>query len=523
MTSKNINLFDAIKKVAANEELTEFLGKTLELCMSPFQDCLNYRKFQKLADYDSYWENIKQIENNLIFNNSLLIDQEQIIIYCQAQLLKEQKKTLNSLYHPEILKANVYQYYEKYNFLVKKYDTFLSTNLIFIKRKDFYKYEVRYDLEVCKFYGLVYSLFNCYLDTLKTTVNIYAPELSFHNPNLSSTKINNFENFLNEKYKIIERYTNRLSNINDERLKLEYEKMLENECNQLYHELKFTFTLPAQKYIGYLKSENSIHTVVKYLPTSKKVEIKTWNEITTGLLEACDYAELYLSKDDFERSIAMNQYTHVYDIFFKNNIDILQQNIKDLAKNVQKELSNIGNSGTLQLLITNYNTDFEEIIKSINLITLKLNEVKEISSINDEESLLMYENFTFLNRLNNLLDLFFECFDEMLKKYTIKEKFIQSEEDEITDIKFKNLTQKISLLDQLGVIDFLKNKYPILKDNNSKLASLLGGILEITDKTGKETLRKNLSYLDPNHKKTIRNKKSDIEIRAELLKLGIVI
>jgi hypothetical protein len=47
------------------------------------------------------------------------------------------------------------------------------------------------------------------------------------------------------------------------------------------------------------------------------------------------------------------------------------------------------------------------------------------------------------------------------------------EDSDLPEIKIKTIPERVRLLIELGVIDFLENKYPILKGNKKKMTELL--------------------------------------------------
>jgi hypothetical protein len=91
--------------------------------------------------------------------------------------------------------------------------------------------------------------------------------------------------------------------------------------------------------------------------------------------------------------------------------------------------------------------------------------------------------------------------------------------DEFESVEFTRESHKILLLQKLGIIDFLKKKYN--PKSNTQLANILGAICDIDDKKTISNIRKNISYLDAGHKKSIVNDKSQTAVEIVIKKLGL--
>ncbi len=96
---------------------------------------------------------------------------------------------------------------------------------------------------------------------------------------------------------------------------------------------------------------------------------------------------------------------------------------------------------------------------------------------------------------------------------------IQVVEAEIDLIVFERLSHKLVYLHEIGVYDFLADKYKGL--DKTPFANLVASMSGITDPKEIENLRKCISYIGIKDTKNPINKKSLNAVRAELLKIGI--
>lgn len=90
-------------------------------------------------------------------------------------------------------------------------------------------------------------------------------------------------------------------------------------------------------------------------------------------------------------------------------------------------------------------------------------------------------------------------------------------------ISLDNISHKILLLDEIGIIEFIKKKYKKELENNTELAKFLAGIMNVNDAKEIYNISRILSRINTNSKKKPENKTSIKVIKSELAKFGIEI
>ena len=95
------------------------------------------------------------------------------------------------------------------------------------------------------------------------------------------------------------------------------------------------------------------------------------------------------------------------------------------------------------------------------------------------------------------------------------------EVEEIDPVVFEKVSHKLVYLHEIGVYDFLKDKYKTLYKTPIKFAELLASVMGIVEPKEIENLRKCIGYIETTNKKNPINDLSLKKVRAELLKLGI--
>lgn len=132
-------------------------------------------------------------------------------------------------------------------------------------------------------------------------------------------------------------------------------------------------------------------------------------------------------------------------------------------------------------------------------------EVQEI-----QELYVHIKNIEYLNELDN------ELLSQTSNSYYQK----VHHEDQIEIPMIATIVNKYVLLDQLGMIQLLKDKFQFDSLNREKQTALLSMILGLDNKAG-ESIRKILSSLTPNHKNYPLKEGNINSIWSELTKLGI--
>ena len=95
------------------------------------------------------------------------------------------------------------------------------------------------------------------------------------------------------------------------------------------------------------------------------------------------------------------------------------------------------------------------------------------------------------------------------------------EVEEIDPVVFEKVSHKLVYLHEIGVYDFLKDKYKTLYKTPIKFATLLASVMGIVEPKEIENLRKCIGYIETTNKKNPINDLSLKKVRVELLKLGI--
>lgn len=108
-----------------------------------------------------------------------------------------------------------------------------------------------------------------------------------------------------------------------------------------------------------------------------------------------------------------------------------------------------------------------------------------------------------------------------IKEIKPKDEALKSENTDLPEIELKFITEQIRLIYDLGVIDFLQDKYKAtLKGNNSQTAKLISQILKLEYRTVQPTINSLISGNYDNHypKKTSKTKAIIDQLNANELK-----
>lgn len=101
-----------------------------------------------------------------------------------------------------------------------------------------------------------------------------------------------------------------------------------------------------------------------------------------------------------------------------------------------------------------------------------------------------------------------------------KDEVLKTENTDLPEIELKFKNEQIRLLYDLGVIDYLHDKFVSLKDNKSQTARLISQILKLPYTTVQPTINSLLSDYHDNHfpNKTVRTKAIIDQLNANKLK-----
>jgi len=224
-----------------------------------------------------------------------------------------------------------------------------------------------------------------------------------------------------------------------------------------------------------------------------------------------------------------------------NNIDTLFYNLNCFIQdsndliNVFRFRNNIKNYDDLEIYFKNYFIKYSnkaEIVKGItsSIINLELlnnklnwlrflfkdsqkiaNKIEVKNVIDDDDSFLEFSIKSIIeNRVLPLIEFIIVEIELTLKSSTPKKTIIENEK--IIDFSDSKGTEKIIILSQLGILDFLKEKQPFNVSTNA-LASALSGVTGI--KTG--TLQ---SYINPIFNPNIEQKNNPLKKEKSVTKIN---